>query len=66
VFVGLSGVVQHINQEVAYQLDTRAIHERWNRLFKGNILSARYLRQELLCDAELAVISSLLCENLLS
>jgi REP element-mobilizing transposase RayT len=52
-------VVLHINQEAANQLNTRAIHERWNRLFKGNVLSARYLRQEPLCDAELAVIEEL-------
>jgi hypothetical protein len=52
-------VVLHINREAANQLDTRAIHERWNTLFKGNVLSARYLRHEPLCDAELALIEEL-------
>jgi hypothetical protein len=52
-------VVLHINGEATDQLNTRAIHERWNTLFKGNLLSGRYLRDEPLCDAELEVIEEL-------
>ena len=52
-------VVLHINQKHAAQLTTREIHTRWQSLFKGNHLSARYLRGDILCDAELKVIEEL-------
>jgi REP element-mobilizing transposase RayT len=52
-------VVLHINTESAAALTTQQIHERWQRLFKGNQLSARFLCEETLCEAELEVIEEL-------
>lgn len=52
-------VVLHINTERVNQLSTREIHEHWSSLFIGNQLSARFLRNEPMCDAELEVIETL-------
>jgi hypothetical protein len=52
-------VILHINQNQALSLTTEEIHTCWQKLFKGNLLSSRYLRGDTLCDAELQVIEAL-------
>ena len=52
-------VVLHLNAEQASTLTAREIHIRWNTIFRGNILSTRYLNDEQLCDTELKAIEEL-------
>ena len=39
-------VVLHVDREQADQWDTWAVIERWHQLFKGTLLTQRYLRRE--------------------
>jgi len=52
-------VVLHINTVEQVSLSSRQVLERWYGLFKGNQLVSRYLQEDDLCDAELAVIEDL-------
>ncbi|TCS37695.1 transposase [Reinekea marinisedimentorum] len=52
-------VVLHINTQQAEQLSNKAVHARWQSLFKGNHLSARFLRDEPMTDAEMTVVNEL-------
>ena len=50
-------VVLHINQAVAKSWTESEVAERWHMLFKGNLLSQRFLRGEALDPAEAEALS---------
>jgi REP element-mobilizing transposase RayT len=52
-------VVLHINMAKLAKLSNRQVLARWFSLFQGNPLVARFLRDEPLCDAELAAITDI-------
>ncbi|OUS13749.1 transposase [Gammaproteobacteria bacterium 53_120_T64] len=53
-------VVLHINTEEAEQLSELEVIERWQRLFKGNLLSQRYARGETLIKAEREALATVI------
>ena len=50
-------VVLHINQQQAQAWSVHEVIERWHRLFKGSLLSQRYLHDEILDNAEQNALS---------
>ncbi|MEZ0148233.1 MAG: transposase [Candidatus Reddybacter sp.] len=53
-------VVLHIHTEEAEQLSTVEVIERWHQLFKGNLLSQRYSRGEILFKAEREALTTII------
>jgi len=53
-------VVLHINVSQAEQLSDLGVIERWHQLFKGNLLSQRYYRGEILLKAERDVLAGII------
>ncbi|MEZ0151153.1 MAG: transposase [Candidatus Reddybacter sp.] len=53
-------VVLHIHTEEAEQLSTFEVIERWHQLFKGNLLSQRYSRGEILFKAEREALTTII------
>ena len=52
-------VVLHLNSAAQQALSMNEVLTRWQSLFAGNLLVARYLREEALCDAELKAITDI-------
>jgi REP element-mobilizing transposase RayT len=55
-------VALHINAEQALSWSEREVIERWHRLFKGSLLSQRFLQGEALSKAERNALSDQICE----
>jgi len=49
-------VVLHVDTEKAKSWTEREVVTRWHQLFKGNMLSQRYINNDNLAKAELAVL----------
>lgn len=52
-------VVLHLNAAVQQSLSMHEVLVRWQSLYRGNQLVARYLNKEQLCDAELKAITDI-------
>jgi REP element-mobilizing transposase RayT len=50
-------VVLHINQQQARSWSVHQVIERWHQLFKGSLLSQRYMQGEILDNAEQTALS---------
>ena len=52
-------VVLHLSIEQSKRPSAKDVHSHWQQLFRGDQLSARFLRDEPLTDAEVAIVNGL-------